>query len=389
MKNISGMVPLLFSLVFATPMLAQRYTVFPQFASGSGWSSQLFFTNQGISQVSGITINFCAQNGEPLFVESNLGSDSSFTFDLNAGATQVIGINPPDLLVVGYVVVRYPAYGDPVTATEVFRYEQNGTVFAEVGVPQQEIGDHFSFPVEITKDREISTGIALVNTSKFTTVGPMAETLLLNLIRPDGSIYETVSVPMSEGQHRAAYVDADWLFPHLEDFYGSLSVSGPVGVGVVALRQDRQANGGIATNGGPILGPFALKPPVVLYEAEPNDYIEEAMPLTATTIIEGSVGTNEDYDYFAFSGKSGDIVSVICETPDPDSYLDSVLAIYDADLQLVAYNDQNGLSHGFYAQNDSFIQLKLPEDGIYYIELTDYYGYGEPTDTYRLHVKLK
>ena len=378
----------MFLLIFASTAFAQRYTVFPHFANGGGWSSQLYFTNQGISPVSGIAVSFYGENGAPLTVDSSLGKESSFIFDLQAGSTQTIRITPNEELVTGYVAVLYPQFGNPVRGTEVFRYEQNGTVLAEVGVPQQEIGDHFSFPIEINKSEGISTAFALVNTSPFTANGPMDQTLLVNLIRPDGSIYGTVEVPLDAGHHIAGYLEWDWMFPNLDNFTGSISISGPLGSGVVALRQDKWANGAISTDGGPILGPFALDS-VSIYESEPNDYIEEATPISGSTIIEGSIGFNDDYDYFVFSKKFGDIVSVICETPDPDSYLDSVLAIYNSNLELIAFNDQNGLTPGLYPENDSFIQLVLPENGIYYIELTDYNFLGDPADTYRLHIKFR
>jgi hypothetical protein len=388
MKNIIRIFPLLFSLIFASQLFGQRYAVFPHFANGGGWSSQLFFANQGTSLVSGIIVSFYGQNGQPLVVDSNLGNVSSLNFDLVAGATQVIRIIPNENLVTGYVVVQYPEWETPVRGSEVFRYEQNGTVLAEVGVPQQEIGDHFSFPVEINKSQGINTPFALVNISPFSGSGSMDETVLVNLIRPDGSIRETAQLYLNSGQHDAGYPGGGWLFPNIDNFEGSISVSGPLGVGVLALRQDKQANGAIATDGGPILGPFVLNS-VVVYESEPNDYIEEANPISGSTIIDGAIGADGDYDYFAFSGIAGDVISVICETPDPNSYLDSVLAIYNSNLQLIAYNDQNGLAPDLYPENDSFIQLAIPEDGTYYIELTDYYGYGDPGDTYTLHIKLK
>ncbi len=388
MKNILRIFPLIFSLIFASSLFAQRDVVFPHFANGGGWSSQLFFTNQGTYRILDIVVEFYDQSGQPLVVDSNLGIDSRFLFDLQAGATQTIRINPPGSLITGYVAVQYPDYGDPVRGTEIFRYEQNGDVLAEVGVPQQELGDHYSFAFEIDQSQSINTPFAIVNTSAFAVSGPMPQTVLVNLIRSDGSIYETAEVPLDPGQHVAGYAGGGWLFPNLDNFTGSISVSGPVGIGVLALRQDKRANGAIATDGGPILGPHVLDS-VSVFESEPNDYIEDAMPISGSTLIEGSIEADDDYDYFVFSRMAGERVSIICETPDPNSYLDSVLAIYDSNLELIAYNDQNGLAPGLYPEDDSFIQVVLPENGIYYIEVTDYYYMGHPDDTYRLHVKFQ
>ena len=80
---------------FAVPAYAQRQTIFPQFATGSGWTSELFFANQGLSPTS-VSANFYTQSGAPLTIESNLGTGSVLQLDLGAGATQVITITPQD-----------------------------------------------------------------------------------------------------------------------------------------------------------------------------------------------------------------------------------------------------------------------------------------------------
>lgn len=96
-----------------------------------------------------------------------------------------------------------------------------------------------------------------------------------------------------------------------------------------------------------------------------------------------------DQDLFKFIGKTGDIISVLCTTKGLGSDLDSVLDIHDSNGNLIAYNDQNGLAPGEYAQGDSFIQMVLPADGTYYIVVYDYNkGVGAFSASYRLHTKL-
>jgi hypothetical protein len=370
--------------VFAAPAFAQRFTVFPEFLSGGEWTTEVFFANQGLSEVPGITVSFYDQAGAPLSVESNLGVGADFVFSLNPGSTQVIKVTPTDTLEVGYILVRYPSNGSPVRATEIFRDEQGGTVLAEVSVSQQEYGDHFSFPVEIDSSKGIYTALALINPTAYIA---SAQTIIVNLIRPDGSIQANAMVPMQAGQHLAGYLDQAWLFPGLDNFTGSVSISSPFGVGVLALRQDRQAFGELSTNGGPILGPFALNG-VAVQEKEPNDADAEATPINGSQIISGTIGAVGDLDFFKFTGKAGAIISVICNAQGMGSYLDSVLEIYDSNLKMIAQNDQNGLSPQGYPINDSFIQMVLPADGTYYIVVTDYYGNGGPNFTYTLHVKL-
>jgi hypothetical protein len=241
-------------LVSAAPAFAQRYTVFPQFASGNGWTSTLFFTNQGLSAVSGITVYFYETNGEAVSVETNLGYNSTFSFDLDAGASKVIRITPSGGLMQGYVLAEYPSSGSPVRATEVYRLEQGGIVAAEVGVSQQELGEHFSFPVDVNPSEQVYTAIALVNMPIIEVSEPT--TLIMHLIREDGTVQAVKTLDLQPWQQVTGFLDQEDWFPELHNssFTGSLSVSSPLGVGVLALRQDKNAYGAISTDGGPILG---------------------------------------------------------------------------------------------------------------------------------------
>jgi hypothetical protein len=122
--------------------------------------------------------------GARLSVESNLGNGSNFTLNLNAGASQVLRIAAAGSLRVGYVVVRIP-YSASIRVTEVFRYEQNGVVLAELGVPQQTLFTHFTLPVEVDSSRGINTGVAFANPSVDQGIVPrsLQQTILVNLIR--------------------------------------------------------------------------------------------------------------------------------------------------------------------------------------------------------------
>lgn len=375
---------LLLLLLGATvPTFAQRYTVFPQFASGAGWSCEISLADQGLSPVSGIVTTFYDNTGTPLQVDSNLGSGSVFTINLSAGATQLIRITPGSSLLVGYVVLRYPSSLAPVTASEVFRYEQGGTVTAEVGVAQQTADNNFSFPVEVNSSAGVVTAVAFANPT-FDSATALPQTLILDLINTDGSILKTVKVPLAIGQHISAYLNEPTLFPGLDNFTGSLSVSSPFGVGVLALRQNKQAFGGISTDTGPIMGPFAVTGPAVT-EIEPNNNAAQAQLLSGTSLITGTIGSPSDVDWFKFTGRQGDIVTIICDTQGLNSYLDSVVLLFASDgTTVIATNDQNGL----YYQNDSFIQTALPADGTYFIAVTDYYGNGSVNYPYRLHFRL-
>ena len=391
MKTFSG-IALLLLVTLAGPAFSQGNTVFPQFAAGGGLSSELSFTNQGLSTVSNITVSFYDGSGNALSVVSNLGTGPSFVFTLGPGATQVIqvtsaGTGGASSVELGYVVVNYPSVDSPVSATEVYQYVAGGTVQSVVGVPQEQVRNNFSFNVEVNSSQLVNTGIALVNTSSWNQnlAGGGAETVILNLINTDGSINSTLQVPLSTGEHQSKYVDQ--FFPGLDNFTGTMSVSSPYGVGVTALRQVNQPFGGIATNSGPILGPFAVTAtpiPVV----EPNNAIGEAQPLSGSSLIAGNIVTAGDTDYFSFTGQSGEIISVICDVQTTGSSLNPVLAVTDRNGNAFALDVPNASSPNLVFYDDAFIQLVLPSSGTYYISLTDLFEGGGSDFTYRLHVIL-
>ena len=255
-------------LLLTTPAFAQRYTVLPQFASGDGWSSDLFLTNQTATAVSGVLVSFYGDTGAPLTVETNLGTNSSFTLNLNPGASQIIRVAATGSLRVGYIVVKAPSSAS-ITVTEVFRFEQGGVIVAELGVPQLGRHYHFSFPVEVNTARGINTGVAFANPT-FDSGAAAAQTLVVNLIGSDGVLQRTALVTLGIGAHMSKFLNEAALFSGLDNFTGSVSVSGVKYYGVLALRPDKQAYGAVAVDYGPVLGPFVVSSPS-LAEVEPNN----------------------------------------------------------------------------------------------------------------------
>jgi hypothetical protein len=384
----------LFVLTCTASLFAQsdRKVIFPRFASGDGWTSEFFFSNQGISSKT-IKVYFYDENGANQTVETNLGIKSNFTINLNGGGTQAIYIDSTGAFKQGYVLCSYPVDSAAIRGSQIYRYELDGNVRVEVGVPQQELLQHFSFPVEVRSDQSIYTAIAL---SKPKAVSADPEYIVVSLINPNGTIRATQKVLMQSGEHLVGYIDnADWLFPGLNDFAGTISISSPWGIGVLTLRQDKAAFGATATDSGPMVGSFALEDPII-QEAETNDEASNAQSVSLPTIIAGKIGSESDQDVFKFTGRAGAVLTVICDTTQLDnSSLDSLLYVYDNQLALVplpdpiAFNDQNGLVPGMFPQNDSFIQIVLPADGTYYILLADFDSEGGTYYEYRLHASLR
>jgi hypothetical protein len=380
MRRLMGMI-LLSLIASSVPAVAQSYYYFPHIASGGGWITELYFTNQGTSSVQGIQINFYDNAGASLSVNSNLGSGAStYSLNLDMSASQVIRITPPSVAVSGYAEIIYPS-GTNVTATEVYRYKPEGTVLAEVGVSQQKgVGNNYSIPVEVSSSNKLNTAIGLTNPA----VVDEAQTVVLTLIKSNGQVQATAAKLLGKGQHFAEYL-ADSLFPGLDNFTGSLSISCPWGVSALALRQDNEAFGAVATTYGPVLGPFILNS-ASQNEREPNDTLSSVQAISGSAVVSGTIGIAGDTDLFSFTGKKGDIVSVLCEADSihSSSSMDSVVYIVNGAGATIAYNDQNGLSHS----NDSFLQMVLPADGVYYVGVENYYSSGGSAYIYKLHIKL-
>ena len=298
----------------------------------------------------------------------------------------MIQIDPEAAYVEGYAMITYPAPGGaPVRATLVFRYDDgNGNVTAEAGVPQQEYGYHFSFPVEMNSSQSISTAFAIVNPEIYVST---EQVMLFSLIGADGEIDSTARVPLVPGEHFVRYLNH--IFPGLDNFIGSVSISSPFGAGVVAFRQDKNAFGAISTDYGPVLGPFASDINDLANDQEPNDSFAQAQLINGSTLISGNIGAQNDKDYFRLTGQQGDVLSVICDAQLQESLLDSILEIRNGAQELIAVNDQNGLSPALYPLNDSFIQVELPANDTYYIILRDYFNDGDLTSYfYDLYVKI-
>jgi hypothetical protein len=376
--GILGMMIVLATLPAAFSQV-QRYTVLPQIAVGDGWGTELSLTNQTMQYLSAVTVDITGDNGAPMVVTTNLGTNSSFTFPLAAGATQTIQINSTGSIRAGYATVNLP---NAVNVTGSFRYVQGGVVQTLMGVPQQGRHYNFNFPAKINTAAGINTGIALANPT-FNSSSASAQTIVVNLIDSSGILARQALVYMASGAHLAAYLNQTPFFPGLDNFVGSISVSAGRNFNVLALMQENQAYGTMSVEYGPILQPFQVASGAVA-ELEPNGTTATAQLLTGNSLVNASFGAADDVDYYKVGAKGGTVLTVVADTAGLGSYADTVIRIEGADGTVYANDDQNGL----YAYSDSFSQIVVPADGTYYIRLSEYYGDGGTKYPYKLHVSF-
>lgn len=134
--------------------------------------------------------------------------------------------------------------------------------------------------------------------------------------------------------------------------------------------------------------PFAVDSLPESLEAVANDDLEHAPLVTLPQIINGRIERPDDVDIVAFDGKAGEwfVAEVLARRL--NSPVDSVLKLIDASGAVLATNDDfedkgAGLTTH---QADSQIQVQLPADGRYRLQIADMQHQGGPEYGYRLRM---
>jgi len=392
-------VPVLFlalSLMLAVGALnAQdtRTTVFPQLGVGGGWSCDFFVTNQGLRAVSGVKLSFFDDAANALVVQAaDLGSASNFQFNLQPGETKVIRVTGGSSVVAGYATLVGP-YLSTVRATMVVRLGSGGQTSTQLGVSEQYPFTHFSFAAEQRSSAGVSTGLALVNVT-LGTATPAAQDLVITAIDNAGVVKGTKILTLAAGAHTSLFLNDARLFPGLDNFVGTVVVSGSHHMGLLALRLENAALGAVSINEGAVLSPFMVTQ-TATSETEANDTLETANAIAnLPAALSGVISTKEDQDHFRVTLRKGDVVTILVEAEalPGGSELDSEVFLLNSSGATVATNDQNGLggplsSETNLPQNDSFVRTVVPADGTYYIRIWDWaYEFGGAAFVYKLHI---
>jgi len=135
--------------------------------------------------------------------------------------------------------------------------------------------------------------------------------------------------------------------------------------------------------------PFALDTLPEEAAKDGNHSREHAQKIALGSVVNGRVMQPGEQEYFAFNGKAGQMVEAEVFAHRLDSPLDSTLTLMDARGKALAVNDDyrdegDGL---LTSQTDSLVQVKLPENGVYYIKLGDSESHGGSEFAYRLRVR--
>ncbi len=123
-------------------------------------------------------------------------------------------------------------------------------------------------------------------------------------------------------------------------------------------------------------------------EQEPNSQRAAAQEVTLPAIVNGRIGQPADWDLFRFEGRAGQEIVAEVYARRLGSPMDSILRLTDASGRQVAINDDHEdkgmglLTH----HADSWLRVKLPAGGTYYLHLGDTQDQGGPEYAYRLRI---
>jgi hypothetical protein len=134
--------------------------------------------------------------------------------------------------------------------------------------------------------------------------------------------------------------------------------------------------------------PFALDTLPECLDKEPNNDPAHAQKVKLPIIVNGRMNRADDWDVFQVTGRAGETIVAEVSARRLESPLDSVLKITDASGKLLAFNDdREDPTAGVNTHDaDSYLSLKLPADGTYFIHLGDAARSGGEEHAYRLRL---
>lgn len=362
-----------------------QFAVFPQIAGGGGFFTDFSFTNQGYGPAQGVQVSFLGNDGQPLVLSTSQGDISQLQFDLQPGATRTLATSlDSQTAIPGYAMVEFPAAAS-VRGTAIIRSVMDNETETQVGVAMQSATTSYTFPGEVDSSKGIRTGVALANGTfpfAFSPV-PRAQEIILTLIGPDGQIVDQTLIALAESGHLSFFLDDAAIFPGLDNFNGSVSVSAGADFGVLPLRLEGRSLSSVAIDRGPVFAVFDFADQVAdQNEVEPNDTVGNAQVLGSQAEIVGGIDVVADTDLYEIQAQAGDILTTYVLG---DGDLDAFMTLETPQGDLVAFNDQNGL----FLRNDSFMRLVIPIAGTYILRVEDFFFDGGPNFGYRLLVRIE
>lgn len=139
---------------------------------------------------------------------------------------------------------------------------------------------------------------------------------------------------------------------------------------------------------------YAVDPWPEWTEEEPNDDIPHASRITLPQTVNGRIASPGEVDMFQFEGHAGEEVVAEVVSRRLGSPLDSLLRLTDEAGRVLAWNDDRQDREGVLQRDlgllthaaDSYLRVRLPQGGTYYLSLTDAQKHGGEAYAYRLRL---
>jgi hypothetical protein len=134
--------------------------------------------------------------------------------------------------------------------------------------------------------------------------------------------------------------------------------------------------------------PFVVDSLPSVMEIEDNNTEQNAQVVTNGVIINGRIESPDDVDMFRVEGKAGETLVVEVMARRLGSPLDSFVTVTDGQGKLIALNDDcMDFGDGVNTHHaDSYLSVRLPASGAYFIRLADRAQKGGPEYAYRLRI---
>jgi len=210
--------------------------VFPHFADGDGWSTQIILVNPADTTLSG-TLSFRDTSGQPSAVNAGGEPSASYTYVIPPRSSQKLQTTTSaSALKTGSVLVVPDTNTASPSGLAIFSYRKGDTTVAEAGVPAVPPGTSFRLYAEVSGTLgdigSIQTGVAIVNTS------PNPTTVSIELSRLDGSSTGlSGTLLLAANSQVSQFLNSIPGLASLETpFQGVVRLSSPESISVTGLR---------------------------------------------------------------------------------------------------------------------------------------------------------
>lgn len=134
--------------------------------------------------------------------------------------------------------------------------------------------------------------------------------------------------------------------------------------------------------------PFLVDELPDVLEREPNDSVRQPQAVPLPAGINGRIERATGVDVFAFEGAASNRVVIEVWARRLDSPLDSYIKLTDAAGTAISIaDDWEDLASGLYTHHaDSYLDVMLPSNGTYVVQIRDTQHRGGPEYTYRLRI---